>query len=226
MLDHTPIQAFERVPDTAVDPSGAPVSPPNLPINYLERFQALTLRSSFIDDVFAHIANGGTLINLAEAWGVRHSDISAFIGSKPDLRARYDFALVVRSEWEVERCLQELRAIMMVDIRDAYNERGELKNVRDLPAPLAAALQSVETDELFEGHGDDRTQIGVTRKLKFWDKAKAIELFMKKHGLLVERKDIRITRTLEDILSASHDTTIIDAQIAEQSPEGGGGTGV
>lgn len=228
--DHIPIQAVERVGDDARHIDGTPL-PPNLPVDYRERFEALTLRASFIDDVFAHIANGGTLITIAEAWGVRHSDIAGHIGAHQPLRERYDFALVVRNEWEQERCLQELRAIMTVDIRNAYNPDGTLKNVRDLPAALAAALSSIETDELFEGHGDTREMVGYTRKVKFWDKAKAIELFMKKHGLLIERKQVTITRTLEDILSASQDVRVVEAQVVEEksAPENGqatGGTGV
>lgn len=212
MEDRKQIQALERVGTDALHIDGTPL-PPNLPIDYRERFKALMARSSFIDDVFAWIANGGTLITLAETWGVRHSDISGFIAEHKELRERYDFALVVRGEWEVERCLQELRAIATVDIRQAYNDDGSLKNVRDMPPGVAAALQSVETDELFEGVGQDREQIGVTRKVKFWDKAKAIELFMKKHGLLVERVKVQHTTRLEDLIHPANAEIIdVDAQ--------------
>ena len=215
-----PIQAVERVGPQAVDPSGLPVSPPNLPVDYLERFQALTLKPDFIENVFAHIANGGTLITLAEAWGVRHSDISGYIGKRPQLMHEYTAAMMARDEWEKERCLQELRAIATLDVRQAYNEDGTLKNVRDMPPQLAAALQSVETDELFEGNGADRTMIGYTKKVKFWDKAKAIELFMKKHGLLVERVKVQHTMKLEDLIHpANADIIDVAAQPADKIPE-------
>lgn len=226
----TPIQSVERVPEGSIDPSGRPVSPPNIPVDYLQRFQALALKPDFSDTIFAHIANGGTLITLAEIWGVRHSDISAFLGNNPALMPQYTAAMMARDEWERERCLQELRAIATVDIRQAYNEDGTIKSMRDMPANVAAALSSVETDELFEGTGTDRELVGYTKKVKFWDKAKAIELFMKKHGLLIERKHVTVARTLEDILSASLDD-VVDAQVVAPSetpkeiPKGGGGTG-
>lgn len=229
MSEHLPIQAVERVAPGAIDKTGAPLDP-NLPKDYAERFAALTLKPDFADTIFAHIANGGTLITLAEVWGVRHSDVAGFIADREQLKERYEFAKSARDEWEKELCLQELRAIMSVDIRDAYDEKGALRDIKTLPRALAAAIQSVETDELFEGTGQDREQIGITRKVKLWDKAKAIELFMKKHGLLVERVRVTTTRSLEDILSASRAAPIVDAQIVEQkvAPEttqATGGTG-
>ena len=205
--DHKPIQTVERVGPNATHIDGRPI-PANLPVDYRERFAALTLRADFADDVFAHIANGGTLIQLAEVWGVRHSDISGFISTRDELRKRYDFALIVRSEWEVERCLQELRDIMTADVRDAYNPDGTLKNIKEIPANLAAALQSIESDEIFEGSGDARTWTGYAKKVKFWDKAKAIELFMKKHGLLVERKQVTHTMKLEDLIHPANSEII------------------
>ena len=51
--------------------------------------------------------------------------------------------------------------------------------------------------------------IGYTKKVKFWDKAKAIELFMKKHGLLIERKQVQHTLRLEDLIHPAN-TDVVD----------------
>lgn len=223
MEGNLPIQSVERVKPGAIDKDGTPLDP-SLPKDYESRFTARCADPTFVNTVFAHVANGGTLISLAEAWGVRHSDIAGFIADNPAVKERYEFALQARDEWEKERCLAELRAIMAVDIRDAYNQDGTLKPMREMPPNVAAALQSIETDELFEGHGESREMVGYTRKVKFWDKAKAIELFMKKHGLLVERKEVKITNTLEEILSASRAPQIVDAQIVPDENQKGGPT--
>lgn len=209
-----PVQAVERVKPDAVDTAGRPLDP-SLPKDYQARFQALLQKPDFVDTIFAHIANGGTLITLAETWGVRHSDLANYIGSTPELKERHRFAMTMRDEWEKERCIQELRAIMTCDIRDAYDENGALKNVKDLPPTLAAALSNLETEELYAGEGEERHLIGFTRKVKFWDKAKAIELFMKKHGLLVERVKVQTARTLEDLIGAAN-AEIVDAEIVPQ----------
>lgn len=192
------------------------VEPHSLPINYLERFQALTLRHDFTETLFAHIANGGTLIGLADVWKVRHSDLAGYLGRNPSLMQQYTVAMMARDEWEKERCLQELRAIATVDIRQAYNEDGTLKPMREMPPEIAACISSVESDELFEGVGQEREMIGYTKKVKFWDKAKAIELFMKKHGLLIERKQVQHTLRLEDLIHPANTDVIDVTPSAEQ----------
>lgn len=225
-----PIQAVERVSADAVHIDGTPLNQ-NLPIDYRDRFQALVLKPDFSSTIFAHIANGGTLITLAETWGVRHSDISGYLGKHPELMQDYTAAMMARDEWERERCLQELRSIATVDIRQAYNEDGTLKRITEMPADVAAALSNVECDELFEGVGAERELIGYTRKVKFWDKAKAIELFMKKHGLLIERKQVQLVTRLEDLIGAAN-SEILDAEIVQpvenlgETPGPGGVPGV
>lgn len=202
-----PIFKVPTVGEGRVDMTGQPLDP-NLPVDYQERFIALSKKPDFAETIFAHIANGGTLITLAQVWGVRYTDLSAYIGSRRDLGDKYNQALFARNEWEEERLLQELRAIATVDIRDAYKPDGTLKDIKDIPYNVAAALSSVEVDELFEGYGDERRMVGYTRKVKFWDKAKAIEMFMKKHGLLIERHKHEVTRTLEDLVGAGTDEVV------------------
>lgn len=171
-------------------------------VEYDNQLLKLIHLPDFVDTICAHIAEGGTLITLAEAWKVRYSDLANYMAQNKMLTQRMNAAYVARNEWEVERMIQELRAIATCDIREAYNDDGSLKKVKDMPANVAAALSSVEVDELFEGVGREREQIGVTKKVKFWDKAKAIELFMKKHGLLIDRHRVEIETRLEDLVGA------------------------
>ena len=181
-------------------------------VDYDTRARLLLLRPTAVDEICAHIANGGTIVTLADAWGVRFSDISNYMASKPELRTRYDRALIDRTEWECERMLQELRSIATCDIRQAYDAAGRLKPIQDMPANVAAALQSVESEELYDGTGAEREAVGVTKKVKFWDKAKAIELFMKKHGMLVDRHKVEHEIRLEDLVGAANADVVIDVQ--------------
>jgi phage terminase small subunit len=64
----------------------------------------------------------------------------------------------------------------------AFDDTGALKSPNNWPDDLAAVVASVETDELFEGSGEDRNQIGYTKKLKVWEKVKAIEALSKLMG--------------------------------------------
>lgn len=74
-----------------------------------------------------------------------------------------------------ERVMKEYARIALSDIRSFFNADGSLKAVHDLSDDAAAALSSVETDELDEYIDGNKTQVGTTRKLKLWDKKGALD---------------------------------------------------
>jgi phage terminase small subunit len=74
-----------------------------------------------------------------------------------------------------ERVLQEYARIAFCDIRGFYNEDGSLKPITDLTEEQAAALAGVDVDEIWEGYGEEREQTGITKKIKRWDKVKALD---------------------------------------------------
>ena len=66
-----------------------------------------------------------------------------------------------------DRVLEEIYRLATCDIGEAYNDDGSLKPIKEIPENIRRAISSVETDELrdFEGNA-----IGVTKKIKFWEK--------------------------------------------------------
>lgn len=74
-----------------------------------------------------------------------------------------------------EEVLREYARIAFSDIREFYNADGSLKSIKDLSDDAAAALAGVEVDEIFDGSGKDRMKIGNIKKIKRWDKVKALE---------------------------------------------------
>ena len=89
-----------------------------------------------------------------------------------------------------EQILKELAAIGASDIREFYDKDGNLKNIKDLSDNAAASLSGVEVDELFEGYGEERRHIGLTRKIKRWDKVAAIDKICKILGFYAPEKVI------------------------------------
>jgi phage terminase small subunit len=82
-----------------------------------------------------------------------------------------------------ERVLQAYAAVAFSDIRKFYNEDGTLKKITDLDDDSSAAMAGMEIEELFEGSGMDRFQVGVTKKIKRWDKVKALDSLAKHLGM-------------------------------------------
>lgn len=110
-----------------------------------------------------------------------------------------------RVEISSDKILAELARIAMTDISVAFNERGELKPLKDIPKSVRRAIASVEIEQLFEGFGRDRTQIGYTKKVKLWDKLKALELLGKHLKLFTEKHEHELTGTLADLIAGSYE---------------------
>jgi len=91
-----------------------------------------------------------------------------------------------------EMVVSELAKIGFSDIREFYNEDGTLKNIKDLSDSAAAALSGVEVDELWEydPEEDQKVPIGVTKKIKRWDKVAALANICKILGFYAPEKVI------------------------------------
>ena len=110
---------------------------------------------------------------------------------------------LARVQVESDTVLRELLRIATSDIGEAFKDDGSLKPLKEIPTDVRRAIQSIEIDELFDGFGQDRHQIGLTKKLKFWDKTKALEMLGKHLKLFTEKLEVSGTVTLEALVVAS-----------------------
>lgn len=120
--------------------------------------------------------------------------------STAGLSSRYKETLNVKREIkrrldavgiDVERTLEHLAAIAYSDIRDLYNEDGSLKNPHELDDKAAWAVQSIKSDEITEGRGDDRRVVGYTKETKMYNKLDGLGKAMQHLGIAgVDKKDI------------------------------------
>jgi phage terminase small subunit len=109
------------------------------------------------------------------------------------VRAEIDKQIAERSERleiSADRVLQELARLAFLDPRRFFDADGIARPITALDDDTARALAGMDVEELFEGRGDDRRQIGVVRKYKLADKKAALELLGKHLGLFVERLQI------------------------------------
>lgn len=86
-----------------------------------------------------------------------------------------------------DRVLQEVARLAFLDIRKALHEDGSLKPITELDDDTAAAIAGLDLLEEFAGHGEERVQIGWTKKIKLADKARALELLMRHMGMLNDK---------------------------------------
>jgi phage terminase small subunit len=109
---------------------------------------------------------------------------------KHQVRAAVDEALKARAERvevKADDVLRELLRIARVDIGQAFDEKGRLRPLHEMPEDVRRGISGLETEELWDGAGRDRVSIGQVRKVKFWDKVKALELLGKHLAIFTER---------------------------------------
>lgn len=94
-----------------------------------------------------------------------------------------------RTQVTADRVITEVARLGFADLRKLFDEHGGLLPVNQWPDDIAAAVASVEVDELFEGFGENRIQVGYTRKVKLWDKAKSLEMLGRHLKLWVDRHE-------------------------------------
>lgn len=95
-----------------------------------------------------------------------------------------------------EHILSELLKIATSDVGDAFDEMGQMKPLNQMSADTRRAIASIEVHEIFEGQGSQKTAIGLARKLKFWDKPKALELLGKHLKLYTDKIEHDVTDAL------------------------------
>lgn len=110
-----------------------------------------------------------------------------------------------RAAINADQVLAELSRIGYTDIRSLFKDDGTIKDVKDWPEDLARAIASVEVVEEFIGLGPSRTWVGQTKKVKFWDKPRALELMGKHKALFPNKVEHSGKVTLEELVSGSQD---------------------
>lgn len=171
--------------------------------NPKKQLKAILDRPEVMEELCAHVASGGSPITLCKAWGINYGKFMNWLRESPERERRLAKAMTDRTEWIIESVLHEVREIALADIRLCYAPDGSLKSPHEWPDAIAKAVSSVEIDEIFDGYGEDRQLVGHSKKLKLWDKLKAIELVGKNVRIFTERVEHGGVVKLEDLVMAS-----------------------
>lgn len=91
---------------------------------------------------------------------------------------------------EPAKVLQGMARIAFNDIRSAFDSKGNLLPVHELPDAIAMSIAGIEVFEEYEGKGADRTFIGYTKKIKFNDRRAALADLGKHFKLFTEKVEL------------------------------------
>jgi phage terminase small subunit len=146
----------------------------------------------------AYIANGrnGTQAAIKAGFSPKGADVAAvrLLGNArvsamiEELTAKHTAAAGLT----VDRALQATAWVSGLDPARLYREDGStLKNIPDMDDETRAAIASFEIDEIVVGG----VVVGHTKKVKFWDKNRALDMSFKHLGLY-ERDNAQRTDSL------------------------------
>jgi phage terminase small subunit len=125
---------------------------------------------------------------------------------KPEIAKAVRLAMEARAErveLHQDEVLQVLLDSLRSDIGDLFDAKGLPVPLEKLPAHVRRTVQSIEVEELFEGHGPEREQVGLRHKLKLWSKDKALELALRHKGLLNDKLAVKQELSLEELVKAA-----------------------
>lgn len=99
-------------------------------------------------------------------------------------------ALSKKTEVTIERVIREYARVAFVDIRKLYDENGYLLSVNDIDDDSAGAIASIESEQLYEFEDGEKKPIGLTKKIRFTDKVRALDSLAKHLGMFIDKTEI------------------------------------
>lgn len=108
-----------------------------------------------------------------------------------------------RTQITADDILKELLLIAKTDLSMAYDEKGNLKPIHEMPPEIRRAIAGIDVFEEFEGVGRERVKVGETRRIKLWDKPKALETLGKHLKLWTDKVELSGKVTLENLVMGS-----------------------
>lgn len=169
-----------------------------------EKFKKIAADPESIKTIFNDLANGGSLITLAQTWEVRYSDLIRWIYEDESRKKLYLAAIDAKQEWAVARLLHEITNISFVDIRKIFNDDHSLKPPHEWPDDVAAAIAGLDVEETFDYEDKKKVQTGWIKKVKLNDKLKAIEMLGRDLGRFVTKHEVTGKLTLEDLVAKAN----------------------
>lgn len=111
-----------------------------------------------------------------------------------ELQAKRAAATGIDAAWLLNRLADEAKA----DVNDLYDDEDNLLPVRDWPLIWRQGLvQGLEVEEIYEGKGKDRVNVGRLRKVKLDSRVKRLELIGRHIGVGAFKDVINLAGAIE-----------------------------
>lgn len=111
---------------------------------------------------------------------------------------------------EADRVIAEIMKMAFFNAKDLYDEDGNLKNIHDMPDEVTCCIAGIEVDtaKIMRDADGNPEEIHQLKKVKLWNKDRALETLCKYLGILVERREVKTDTTIRITNDAAVSETI------------------
>lgn len=162
------------------------------------------------------VAVGGTLVQYCHEHAINYKAVNRWLFDDEKRAEAYRTALIIREEHAKDLIIAELIAWIKADLTTCFDEEGNMKSMHEMGPNERKLISGWKFRELFEHQDDEeaergsrggirrkRVHVGNIIEVKLWDKGRSIETFMKHLAMLVDRKQIDVSKSLADLISES-----------------------
>lgn len=155
----------------------------------------------FVDDYIIHF--NGTKAAIAAGYAPKSARVTASqLLTKPNIQRMIQQRTAkasAKAEMSLDRVLNGIASNCFYDAVDFFDEHGNTRPLREIPAALRAAIVGIEIHEEHEpGDGAKKARVVVTKKFKLADKNAALQMAGRHYKLFTDKYVVSGTVTLED----------------------------
>lgn len=96
-------------------------------------------------------------------------------------------ALLQQTQTDQEAVLKRLVGLALGDRRQLFTPENGLKDMHELSADQAALIAGIEILEVYEGRGDDRRFVGLTKKVKLVNPLDSVRTLGQHYGMFTKK---------------------------------------
>lgn len=160
-----------------------------------ERALNLFREPEFFDSLCEDISEGMTLYQVSEEYKIPYRMLYSWVESDESRAEAYETAVTARDANVKDRVLSGILAISETDVRDIFDETGNLKDITKLSDAAAAGVQSI--DVTYDENGK------ATKKIKQYDKTKGLELLGRSQKFFTDKIEATGAFRLGDLVNES-----------------------
>jgi len=134
-----------------------------------------------------------------------------------ELKAKVAELAEKKFEIDADYVLRRHHEIDAMDVADIMDDDGNIKPIKEWPKPWRQSISGIEVTELTAGKSDQKTLIGVLKKIKFPDKIRNLELLGKHIYVNAYREQVGVTGANGEPIRATWELVTVAAGAREST---------